>query len=142
MSDHEVAGRRYIVGRLNARQQFDITRRLGFMSLILEGDVTADHVDGARFIAGLAAGYLASVPQEDMDFILNTCLSVVTTVRDPSSSRAVQVMNRATGLMQFEDIDMPVMLELVDLVIQENLAPFFEKLRENRAAAASATEQP
>ena len=34
--------------------------------------------------------------------------------------------------MQFNDIEMPTMLELVDLVIQENLAPFFEKLRQNR----------
>lgn len=141
MSAHEIAGRTYIIGEINARQQLDVARRLGIMSMFLESDVATDHVVGARFIGGLAAGFLANVPQADMDFILNTCLAAVRTIREPGA-KAVPVMNLATGLMQFNDVDMPTMLELVDLVIQENLAPFFENLRANRqAVAASATTE-
>ena len=137
MADHEFNGRTYLIGKLNARQQFDVSRRLGIMSMLLEQEVAEDHVEGARFIGGLAAGYLANVPQQDMDFILNTCLATVRTIRDPGG-KPVPVMNLATGLMQFDDIDMPTMLELIDLVIQDNLSPFFEKLRANREAVASA----
>ena len=136
MAEHTVAGRQYFTGKLNARAQFDITRRLGFMAMVLETEVSDNHVDGARFIAGMTGGWLANVPQADMDFVLNTCLAVVTTIRE-AGAKPTAVMNRATGLMQFDDIDMPVMLELVDLVIQENLAPFFESLRRNREAAGS-----
>jgi hypothetical protein len=137
MAEHEISGRVYLTGKLNARQQFDVSRRLGIMSMLLEQPVADDHVEGARFIGGLAAGYLANVPQQDMDYILNTCLATVRTIRDPGG-KAVPAMNLQTGLMQFDDIEMTTMLELVDLVIQENLLPFFEKLRLNREAVAGA----
>ena len=136
MAEHIVGGRTYLVGKINARQQYDVMRRLGFMSMVLENPVSDDHVEGARFIAGMASGWLANVPQADSDFVLSTCLAAVTTIRE-AGGRPTPVMNRATGLMQFDDIDMPAMLELVDLVIQENLSPFFESLRRNREAAGS-----
>ena len=133
-AQYEVAGRTYVIGRLNVRQQFDLTVRLGVMNLYLERELTDTHVDGARLLAGAFSGDLATMPQADRDWIVGTCLSVVRTIRDPAA-RPVPVMN-ASGLPQFDSEDDPfemtTMLELVDLVIQENLGPFYEKLRRER----------
>lgn len=133
MPEVEVAGHTYNIGKLTARQQFDITRRLGFVANILEQEVEPEHADGARFIAGLLTNAFATVSQADMDFVLDVCLGVITTKRT-EGSRPVSIWNLQGRVPQFEDmgIDMPVMMELVDAVIQENLASFFEQLRRNR----------
>lgn len=131
MAEHEVAGHKYFVDKLDARKQFDITRRMGFVNYIVGQDVEAQHAVGARWIAAMVANSLATVSQADMDFVLDTCLAVVRVERN---NRYVPVWNFQAKAPQFDDlgIDMLVMLELVDLVIQENLAPFFDMLRNQR----------
>lgn len=142
MSEIQVGQYTYIIGKLNARQQFDVARRLGVVNFILENPVQDKHDDGARWIAAMIMGQMSSIPQADMDFILNTCLSVVTTVR-VHGQRPIAIMDARSGLMQFDDIDMTEMLEIVDNVIQENLANFFTKLRnvQNPATTTDPTSE-
>ena len=131
MSEHVVADHTYSIGRLNVRQQAEVATRLGFMVMALEREVEADHVDGARFIGTIINDDWKSLPQADRDTIMAVCLGVVRVER---AGRMHPAFNAQTGEPQFEDmgIDLNVMLELLDLSIQENLGPFFEKLRGER----------
>lgn len=128
MSDHDVGGHSYVIGKLNVRQQAEIVTRLGFMTMALSREVTENHVDGARFIGSIVADDWKALQQTDRDMIMNTALSVVRTHR---SGKLVFAFNPQTGLPQFEDMDiqMDQMFELVDLSLQENLGPFFGRLR-------------
>jgi hypothetical protein len=111
-------------------QQFDLLRRLGStIPLFLEqrrGDV--DPLPGARLTFGFASGSFAEMDQKDFDFIINLCLSTV-------ERRTAEVPNPiwarvwTNGNLMFQDTDLTDLMELVDAVIQENLAPFFQKLR-------------
>jgi hypothetical protein len=131
--EHTIGEHRYVIGRLNVRQQAEVATRLGFMTLALERDLAEDHVEGARFIGSIVTGDWGSLPQADRDTIMNTCFSVVRVYRG-EPERLHPAFNMQTGQPQFEDvgIDLGVMFELVDLVIQENLAPFFAKFRADR----------
>jgi|SRR5580704_11639576 hypothetical protein len=133
MSEHEIGGQTYVIGKLDALQQFDVMRRLGLMTMFLEDELEGEHVTGARFIAGLTAGYLAQIPQSDLDFVKFTCFSAVRVERGAGPPKAIL---NAAGKFQFDDLsiasELDSMLELLDLVLQESLSSFFERQREAR----------
>lgn len=132
----EVGGHRFLIGKLNARQQFDVLRRLGFVEHFLEMEAASETElkPGARWIAAMLSNTMGSVPQVDMDYVLDTCLALVQVERGGSLKPAWNIAARAP---QFEDMipTFDVMLELVDAVIQESCAPFLEA----RRAASRAT---
>jgi hypothetical protein len=67
---------------------------------------------------------LAKMPDDDVEYVLNTCLSVV--YRDEGTGfQRIQVQ---AGVMMFSDIDLSVMIKLVISVIKENLGNFFSAL--------------
>lgn len=138
MSDIELNGHTYVVGRLNARQQFDVLRRLGGVSFWFEQELAEDASAAARFVAALATGAMASLSQVDSDFLLDTCLSVV---KRRSGQNLVPVQQG--GRLMFEnDIDMEGMLVLCDAVMQESLGPFFARRRAERAARSTEAKDP
>ena len=123
-----VGGHEYIVGRLNARQQFDIVRRLGVLNMLFEDPVLAEHREGARWIGVLLTGQLAQMPQFEMDFILNMSLGIINRIPH-GGGKPVPAFNNQTGLPMFEDIDMTHMLELSAIAMEENLGPFYKSLQ-------------
>ena len=123
----------YIIGKLNARHQFDLVRRLGGNSWYFEMALTDEHQDGARWIGAILTGAMSYMSQADSDFVMDTSLSVV---RRKVGNGSTAILT-APGRLQFEDIDLDAMLELSDRSLQVSLGPFFEKRRLARTASSS-----
>ena len=120
----QVGDHKYLIGKLNAREQYDVFRRLGPSASIFEQELDQVHAPGVRFAGGVYGDMLGRMPQSDSDWILNTCLNVVKRITGATPAPIF-----VSGRLAYEDIDMGEMLELVDLVIEDNLRPFFERLR-------------
>jgi hypothetical protein len=130
----EIKDQTYRSGKLNARQQFHVARRL---APVLGGLATASQGktdDFATFLQPIADA-IAGMSDADCDYVLDTCLAVVQ--RQQGSSWANILVNKS---QMFDDIDMGVMLQLAAKVITENLGGFFQgnaaSLRSTSAAAA------
>jgi hypothetical protein len=68
------------------------------------------------------ADALSSMPDSDCEYVLKKCLSAVQLRNDQGAWRPVFTQ----GQFMFEDrIDLPTMMQLTVLVIQDNLANFF-----------------
>lgn len=119
-------GKKYRVGRLPAMKQFHILRRLvGVMGGLtgLASAQGAGKLDPFAALEPLAEG-LASMPDEDAEYVINGCLAVVELEQSAGGwSKVVQ-----KGVLMFEDLDMPTMLFLAWKVLQHNLSDFFGDL--------------
>jgi hypothetical protein len=118
--DFEINGQQYRSGKLNARQQFHIARRL---APVLGGLATASQGKTDTFATFLQpiADAIAGMSDADCDYVLDNCLAVVQ--RQQGSSWANIFVNKA---QMFDDIDMGVMLQIASKVITENLGGFFQ----------------
>lgn len=115
--------------KLNAKQQLHIARRimpilagLGQGRAILGpgGEIT----DTTMFSAmAPIAQVLSEMKDEEIDYVLDRCLSVVQR-QDPATQTWAPVAT-VHGHLMFEDMDMTAMLRLAVEVIQENLGGFF-----------------
>lgn len=115
----EVGGHKYRIGRMDARKQFHVARRLSPLLAGMGG--LGDK--SAGFAAALAplTEALSSMSDEDVDYVLDACLGVCHRLQQ--DGRPAPVMTRS-GLM-FDDIDMAQMIQLAVKVIKENLGGFF-----------------
>ena len=126
----EVDGKLYHIGKLNALQQFHVSRRLApvlaAVGITLQSLAQAKAGKQGDFTAaiGPAADVMAKMTDEEANYILFTCLSVV---GRKDGDRRMMVCTR-DGLMQYQDMDMPVMLRLVVAVLMENLGNFLPGL--------------
>ena len=131
-TDITVGDHLYRVGRLSALTQLHVTRRLAPVIAALGVSVSelAQHgksmsQDDALFgMLGPVAEVAAKMADDDVNYIINNCLAVVT--RAQADGRYAPVM-RGTQLM-FQDIEMPTMMRLAVEVLKENLLPFFQGL--------------
>ena len=107
----------YRAGRLDARTQFHVVRRLG--------PVLADLTTAStgNVIANIAVA-VGKLKDEDADYVIDKSLRVVTRAQD--NGRGWAAVSNPTGGLMFDDIDMPVMLQLVWKVLEEYLVPFFK----------------
>lgn len=140
--EYEHKGQTYRVGKLTAKQQFHVSRRLApFLANVMHGldpkDLLAKaeqpeaqgaqakegETEGLAWLAPLA-GTLADMPDEPLDYILNACLSVTERKQATGGWAKVQV----EGALMFEDIDMAGMLTLAFNVLKHNLSGFFDAL--------------
>jgi hypothetical protein len=120
MSDIEVNGNVYRIGRMDARKQFHVSRRLAPLLAGLGGAISGKKADAAATFQPIAEA-LAQMSDEDTDYILDNCLAVVSRQQ---GNQFAPVMARG-GSMMFEDIDLPTMMQLTIAVIRENLGGFF-----------------
>jgi hypothetical protein len=143
MREEIINGATYRIGRLNARQQWNVVRRLGSLfaaakpaaSLWLENaDQEADDtkpldkakiIDGVFDAVGPLAAALGELSDETSDYVLNTCLSAVQVNR--MGSTWAPVVSRQ-GQLMFDDLDLATTLRLVMLVLQENLTSFLSAM--------------
>ena len=130
MIEFTIGDHGYRAEKLDAFQQWDVARRLlpvvgGAADLLVRvlkngGKIESVlSIDVAEAIEPLAKA-LAAMPDADNRFVLDVCLSKV--MRGQSGSWA-PVKAPGGGLM-FNDIDMPVMLQLVWRVVEHNLLSF------------------
>lgn len=141
MAEITIDGTRYVCRKLDAKSQYEILRRLGPAVAIFQQPVTDDHAPGARMLMGVTMDVLSRMPQEDSDFINNTCFSVISKVG--SDGKATAIFQRQTGQLMFQDMEADVFMELVDFVIQDSLGGFFGRLRalSNSAQDSQAQDQ-
>lgn len=129
-----VNGHTYAIGKLNALTQFHISRRLapmlaqmGISLNSLRKGVSSDLEDFLP-VLGPVTDMMAKMSDEDVNYILFTCLSVVSR----QSGDKFSAVSTGTNLM-FEDIDMPTMLRLVVEVVKENMGTFIKGLSDAEA---------
>jgi hypothetical protein len=126
MKTIELKGTTYVIGKLDAMKQFHVTRRLAPL-LAAAGESASQvkdlEVDGIfmRMAMAVTTG-LASMKDEDAEFIIGTCCDAVQ--RQVGDKR---IAIRAGGRF-FDDIDMMTMMRLTSEVVQENCGDFFAQL--------------
>lgn len=139
----QIGERSYRTGKLNAFKQLHVARRVApvLMSLgksleLLLGSVESKKdetqaappsedvsiKDAKAMVAILPlAEALAAMREEDVDYVINSCLAVCE-IQQGNGWQRVQAGN---GRLMFDFIELPAMMELTMAVIRENLVPFF-----------------
>lgn len=106
MSEIEVGGNRYRLGRLNAFEQHHVLRRLGVGGLLSEAKADADS-----------------------EYVMKLCLSVVERQQKagwaPVVTKPTTKGDPTTSQLVFDDIKLMELYELVGKVVDENLGDFF-----------------
>lgn len=114
--DFTVNNVEYTSSRLDAKKQFHLARRLGPVLAKIPGVSEGQ-------IFEVIAEEIAGMSDENCDYILDNCLAVVK--RRQGGDTWVPVFNQRANRMQFDDIDMPTMLQIARHVLEENLSSFF-----------------
>jgi hypothetical protein len=139
----EVKGVTYQIGRLTPKKAFHVSRRLApFLGAILPhvnklmGSKEKNALDRMATVLPAIAELAAAMPNDDVDFIIDTCLSVVH-MRQDRGWMPIQ----ANGQIMFDYIDMMVMLQLTAEVVKVNLIDFFPtSLQTEYAGTATRTQ--
>lgn len=125
---------RYRAGRIPAMQQFHISRRLAGLLEGLEdilGLIPAikggGAVDDAALLklAGPLGKALAALPDEDAEYVINTCLNEAERRADSGTWHKV----RNAGTLQYQ-LSLAEMMQVVFRVLEYNFANFFAVLRQ------------
>lgn len=119
-------GQTYRSGRLSAMQQFHVARRVapaltGLVSAL--GGAAPSKEDFAKSLASLADA-VAQMADSDAEYVLGTCLGVVSRQTEPNTWAPVW----RAGQLAFDDIDLGMMLQLTAKVIQDSLGNIFGAL--------------
>ena len=133
MSETTINDQTYQLGKLDAMKQLHITRRIAPLLTQLTALAKSVQVpEGgssmgsllAMDMAGLQplAQALASLPDADVDYIVNTCMNVVN--RRIEGGTGWAKVTAANNVLMYSDIDMSVMMQLVIQVIWSNLQGF------------------
>jgi hypothetical protein len=125
--EFEVAGARYRAERLNAFKQFAVVRRLGKVAGAFAGAAQQFRSGGIGDPLMLLEPFLnalGDMKDEDVDFILSTCLGQVQREQNGAWAKLM-----SGGRFMFQDVDdMAIMGRIVWHVLQGSLADFFTEL--------------
>lgn len=116
----EIGGQKYRIGRIDARKQFHVARRLA--PILASLGASSFKGDGFTKFLGPISEALSTMSDEDVDYVIDACLSACQRLQ--ANGQGAPVIARGGGLM-FEDIDMGQMIQLTVKVIQQNMAGFF-----------------
>lgn len=130
--EKEIEGIKYRFGKLDAFQQFHLMRRLAplltSVGNAFQGRKPSSQDDILNLIvSGMmdsVAHALATMSDEDSNYILFTCLRVVERQQGDAWARLMPV----TGNSMMFQISLPVMFQIVAQVIKENLGNFLPAL--------------
>lgn len=118
----QINGNTYRIGKLDARTQFHVARRLApLLAGIGKTLNQPKNKDDLFSTFGPLADALSSMSDEDTDYVLDKCLSVV---HRAQGNQFAPVMT-TNGRMMFDDIDLPSMMQLAVTVVRENIGGFF-----------------
>lgn len=138
MAEFEVGGQKYRSGKMPARTQFHVMRRMAPILPAMQASIkvgiamkaaqdagepiTAEMKERVA-TAGLEfIGAIGTLSDEAANYILDNCLSVVQ-VQQADYTKWSNL--RGSGGAMF-DLDMMTELEIVKEVVQDNYAPFFQ----------------
>lgn len=128
----------YTIGKLSAREQLHVARRLApvLAELFVSFKNSPQQVDaGLDAILALAsvplAKTFAEMPEPDVDYVVNKCLSVCQ--RQQKNGWAKVMVD---DVLMFADIELDTLLSLTAEVVQENLGRFFPTSQPESPTAA------
>lgn len=121
----EVEGNSYRIGKIDARSQFHITRRLAPVLGEIAKAMSGGSTTGMDVLPPLA-GAVANLSDDDSDYCLFGLLKVVT--RKQPSGLGWGPVSTGNALM-YDDINMATMMRLAWESFQVNLASFFVGLQ-------------
>ena len=130
MTEINVGGINYRIGKLPAMQQLHVTRRIGpvlatmgvsVLSAIESGKMQDSEDSRMLDLMATAMDVVAHMTNDDVEYVVNTCLAVT---QRQQGERWAPVMNGQR--MMFQDVDMRTMVQLTVGVLQENLGGFFQ----------------
>jgi hypothetical protein len=131
MTEIEIKGVNYRCGRMDAKKQFHVARRLAPLLAGLGGAIKGDAAGFTELISPIADA-LSKMSDKDTDYVIDTCLLVV----QRRQGDAWQSVTARDGSLMFDDIDLPALLQLTVAVIQQNLGSFFPAGPSTSTAAA------
>lgn len=131
MIEIELNGQAYRLNKLNAMTQFHVSRKLAsvlpsvlpLLSSVRNGALAAAMAGDADELAKAAEPFgkaLAEMSDENANYVLNTCLSVVLR-KQGDSWRPLQ---SPECVLLFDDVDLGTLLPLVFRVLKESLGGF------------------
>lgn len=130
--DFSVAGKDYRARKMDAMQQFHIARRLtpvigALIEAVPKDAIKGDKVDLSKIdplkMLEPIAGIISKMSDEDSEYILFACMeNCERSLGKGAGWSAVKVKG---GKIMYDDIDLPVMLQIFWAVVQENLGNFF-----------------
>lgn len=132
----------YSIGTLSGRQQFHVSRRIApaLFGMMKGATNAAGLTEDLRKLASFEplVEVLAGMPDEQADYVLDTCLSVVKRQVKANGGNVAwaDIFNTQARALQYTDIDMPVMMQLAWAVIQANMGDFIGGLLGNREGAS------
>lgn len=114
----KIAEKEYELGKLTARQQFHLVRKLApILACIVP---TNGPVKSEDMIMSIAQK-LCDMKQEDVDYVITLCMSVVKRLE---GKHWAVVQAPGTDRLMFEDIDGPTLFKIAMDVIEVNLSNF------------------
>jgi hypothetical protein len=130
MLEFEIGGNNYRASKLNAFQQLHVSRKLaGVLPKVLPAILAATEATGdiASVLTACepAMEAVAAMPEGDVDFVFHTCLSVVSREQGTAWS---PVWNQQAKVLQFGDIDLTQMTQIVFRVVKDSLGNFIHGL--------------
>ena len=143
MVEFELSGNTYRIGKLDAFKQFHVSRKIApiiptlipvFVRLSQDKKLTEDLGAFSELLGPFAEG-LASMSDEDSEYIIAMCLAVVS--RKAGGDTWAGVWNKSANSCMFDDMDLGVMIQIVIKVIQDSLGPFIQGLLMSQAGTAN-----
>lgn len=127
----------YRAGKMDAFTQLHVVRRLtpcvgklaglagGKVKLKYGPDGKVEDIDGdLDSVLGPLAGAISALSDEDVEYVLNACLEVTERKQNGGGWAALRVR----GQTMFDNLTLPVLLQIAYHVIRENLTDFFGDL--------------
>lgn len=130
----KVGENEYGIGRLNAFQQLHVARRLlpvlARIGTAFQQSGSDGSADPFSVVANPMAQAISDMKQEDVDYVLNTCLAIChRKVQQGNGVGWAALMSPGgegkLGQLMFQDLDLSHLIELVGAVVMENLKGFF-----------------
>lgn len=123
----EIKGHEYQIGKLNARQQLHLVRKLSPLFAVTpplkSGASEQERENHSIGVFKTIAENLSDMKKEDVDYVLTLCLSVVKRLEN---NQYTFIQSPGTDRLMFPDIDedMDTMIRLVVQVVEVNLGSF------------------
>jgi len=123
MAEFEVKGVKYRSGVMDCMTEFHVTRRLSPVISSFRGMLDHKLEDGISVITDV----LAKMSNEDAEFIISSCMSVVE--REETGGRGwAKAWSSTAGKPMYDDINMGVMIQIVFAVLGAVIGPFLDAL--------------
>lgn len=140
MIEFQLGARDYRMDKLNAIQQFHVSRKIAplipalipvFLQIAKKGEKGLGSLANEESLAQIGpllqpfADSIASLPDATVDYLIDTCLSVVRRNREGNWA---PVWSSQHKTLMFDDMDLGALMPLIVRVITENLGPFIKGL--------------